>query len=210
MEDPFNIIKTHDIDKMKTLLDNGVNVNKKKLFGSTLIEEAMANGVFNMAMILYQYNADIKKVKNMYNDVIFCEDENEIANVLYERTVHAIKEFSKDHKMSKIYVFGYEYRYEYGSILISLNCEEGFKETLKHYQENYPESYNDKESIEGLKYNPGDWSFQDFKSFTILTKENEQKYTETLKKVLNKLNDEKVFDDLNKSDNFSYDIYEYD
>jgi hypothetical protein len=68
----------------------------------------------------------------------------------------AIEKFVTEHSEETFFAFSID------ANMLCLNSEEEFKKTLKYYQEKYPESYNDNEKIDELKYNTGDWGYQGF------------------------------------------------
>jgi hypothetical protein len=130
---------------------------------------------------------------------------------------NAIEAFAKDHTQEIYYAFSID------SSLLCLNS----LEKLKYYQEKYPEHYSTPENIEDLKYNTGDWEYQGFFDLndgfnealysehynipfenTGLSKKelddlfNKSLYHKAMSALLKKIQDSKVLDSLNKTDDF--------
>jgi hypothetical protein len=210
MGNPFEVIATHDTEKMRSLLDSGLNVNKRRLFGDSLIERAMKDRVFNMVMLLYQRGANIESIRDMYDDLFFCDSQANMEAILLTQTSGIIEKYSEDHAKEQVYVFGFEYRYDYGSVIISLNTRAAFESTLLEYRKRYPKEYKSKSSIESLKYNPGDWKYQALKSLTIITSIRQGAFGEALRNVLRRLTENHAFECIHKTADFRHDIWEYD
>ncbi len=81
---------------------------------------------------------------------------------LLQQLVADVEKFLSQHADKKFYAFAFDCSVYYGEILWAFNTEEDFAETLKYYQENYPnDNYADKngEDYLSLKYGIGDWTY---------------------------------------------------
>ena len=91
---------------------------------------------------------------------------------LLDFTVQGVSQFLKEHPDLKFYAFAYDCNVEYAEVNLCFNTEEDFAEALSHYQNGkYAEHYQDKEDIEELKYNTGDWEYQCFDTLYLYSNE---------------------------------------
>ena len=210
MKNPFKVIEAYNIEKMKYLLDKGLDVNKKNFWGVSLIEKALKDKIYNIAQVLYQYDADINKIKNNYSDVIFFDNEKQMEDQLFIEVTNSLKIFAKSNNGDRFYGFAFEYRYEYGSILFSLNSIEDFNNTPKEYQDESPKEYNDEKSISELKWNPSDWKYQAFHICNYLVKFNEKIFLSIINKVKDRMKKEQIFNKMKITNDFNIIISNYD
>ncbi|RHX80785.1 ankyrin repeat domain-containing protein [Leptospira yasudae] len=125
------------------LLSYGADPSRKGKYGSAF-DSAESNPLF-LGMLT---SARSGKPKSPYYFV----DLEKVKQVL-NRWANAVRMFAQNHKEKTFYVFGID-----GSRLVA-NSEEEFQRTLKKYQDNYPDRYNQEDKIQFLRYNPGDFSF---------------------------------------------------
>ena len=141
----------------------------------------------------------------------------------------AIENFAKKHSEETFYGFSID------ASMLCLNSEEEFQKTLKHYQEEYPGSYNENNKIHELKYNTGDWCYQGFFDledgfdqdlysehyhipFDNKNLEDEElvklfqktPYHRAMSKLLEKLVENGAFDSLKKTTDFKVFLSEHD
>lgn len=70
------------------------------------------------------------------------------------------------------YSVGFDCNSEYASVLLCFNTQEDFEDTLKHYQTGlYQEHYQSQEDILDLRFNTGDWDYQDVASYTTFSEQ---------------------------------------
>lgn len=82
---------------------------------------------------------------------------------IVEFTEEEVEVFIKEHENEVFYSFAYDCNAETSGIYLSFNTLNSFEETLEKYREGeYASFYNDEESVLRLKYNPGDWKYQNF------------------------------------------------
>lgn len=84
-------------------------------------------------------------------------------------TEEEIQEFLEKNKDEKFYAFAYDVNAETYGIYLSFNTISDFNNKLKLYQNSeYAQLYYDSEQIDRLKYNPGDWKYQNFVSIEFI------------------------------------------
>ncbi|PKH51580.1 hypothetical protein CXF68_13190 [Tenacibaculum sp. Bg11-29] len=98
-----------------------------------------------------EQHIDLEKLNKLIDSG---EEEKFEIPKLTNQLKNAIKDFAKKHQNETFYILTIE------GNSISLNSEEAFKKTLKEYQNKYPEFYNEKDAIENLKFNTGDFKYQ--------------------------------------------------
>ena len=89
----------------------------------------------------------------------------------YEKFIQHIVEFTEEevslfideHKNEEYYAFAYDCNPETNGIYLSFNTMGEFERTLDLYQAgSYADLYEEEDYIFRLKYNPGDWKYQNF------------------------------------------------
>jgi len=73
--------------------------------------------------------------------------------------------FLKEHLEEKYYCFAFDCNSEYAQILVCFNTEEDFTKTWEKYNYQTDEDY-----IE-IRYNTGDWKYQGFAEYEVLTED---------------------------------------
>ncbi|MBC6297877.1 DUF4303 domain-containing protein [Listeria sp. FSL L7-1517] len=112
----------------------------------------------------------------------------DIQNIVYFAT-KGVETFLKENPTLTFYAFAFDCNVEAAEINLCLNTEEAFAETLGAYQSGeYANQYQTVEQIQDVKYNTGDWKYQCFDTFYVLTEEE-------LTTVFNKLYPNEVEDD---------------
>lgn len=100
------------------------------------------------------------------------EDGKLIKKKLLDFTIQGVSKFLKEHPDLKFYAFAYDCNVEYAEVNLCFNTEEDFNRTLSDYQNSkYAEYYQEKEDIDELKYNTGDWEYQCFDTIYLYTNE---------------------------------------
>lgn len=122
--------------------------------------------------------------------------------------------FLNESPNKNFYALAFTCNYEYAEILLSLNTEEEFQETLADYQVEYPQTYNKESEILELKYNTGDWENMDISGFYVMTEEEMiERYGDDLeeqiqemeqfcKEVLTEFCQTDIFKKIPKTENF--------
>ncbi|MGB4812623.1 MAG: DUF4303 domain-containing protein [Methylophilaceae bacterium] len=95
----------------------------------------------------------------------------DIKKQLLNFTQNAVDQFLKDNPTLEYYGFAYDCNAEYAEVNLCFNTENYFEKTLTEYQSKYPDSYKSEGEIKSLKFNPGDWEYQCFDTFYVLTDE---------------------------------------
>lgn len=84
-------------------------------------------------------------------------------------TEEEVSQFIKEHSNERFYAFAYDVNPATKGIYLSFNTEADFKVKLKQYQEgNYAFLYQSDDQIKRLRYNPGDWKYQNFVSIEFI------------------------------------------
>ena len=81
-------------------------------------------------------------------------DQDRVVTKLH-KWIYSLMNFGKDNQGNTFYVVAID-----GSQLVA-NSIEKFNETLKSYQERFPDSYSDEADIKGLQFSSGDFSFHE-------------------------------------------------
>ena len=80
------------------------------------------------------------------------------------------EEFLAAHPELKFYSVGLDCNSEYGTMLLCFNTQEEFEKTLFKYQNgDFADSYQTAEEILDLKFNTGDWEYQDVASYQVFS-----------------------------------------
>lgn len=80
------------------------------------------------------------------------------------------EEFLAAHPELKFYSVGLDCNSEYGTMLLCFNTQEEFEKTLFKYQNGeWGDSYQTAEDILDLKFNTGDWEYQDVSSYEVFS-----------------------------------------
>ena len=80
------------------------------------------------------------------------------------------EEFLAAHPELKFYSVGLDCNSEYGTMLLCFNTQEEFEKTLFEYQNgDFADSYQTAEDILDLKFNTGDWEYQDVASYQVFS-----------------------------------------
>lgn len=80
------------------------------------------------------------------------------------------EEFLSAHPELKFYSVGLDCNSEYGTMLLCFNTQEEFDKTLFKYQNgDFADSYQTAEEILDLKFNTGDWEYQDVASYQVFS-----------------------------------------
>ena len=104
--------------------------------------------------------------------------ENNIKEELLERRLRWLvaelsndtEEFLAAHPELKFYSVGLDCNSEYGTMLLCFNTQEEFEKTLFKYQNgDFADSYQTAEEILDLKFNTGDWEYQDVASYQVFS-----------------------------------------
>lgn len=97
-------------------------------------------------------------------------NREELKETLLSFTVDSVEGFLAEHPNVEFYVFAYDCNAEYAEVNLSFNTEEHFEKTLKGYQSgDYAKYYQTQESIDDLRYSPGDWQFPCFETNYVLS-----------------------------------------
>ena len=82
----------------------------------------------------------------------------------------AVKLFLDKNPNLEFYAFAFDCNAEYAEINLCFNTEDDFKNTLASYQSGeFSEYYQDDAQIKELRFNTGDWRYQSFDTFYLLT-----------------------------------------
>ena len=99
-------------------------------------------------------------------------------------TEEEVAEFIAEHNNQTFYAFAYDVNPQTHGIYLSFNTEEAYQESLESYQNgDYAFLYQTDDQKRRLKYNPGDWKYQNFVSIEFIY---EAKIKELFDVVLNK------------------------
>lgn len=83
-----------------------------------------------------------------------------------------VETFLKENPTLTFYAFAFDCNVEDAEINLCLNTEKAFSETLGVYQNGkYADQYQTVERIQNVKYNTGDWKYQCFDTFYVLTED---------------------------------------
>ena len=100
-----------------------------------------------------------------------------------------VNRFLEEHKDEKFYAFAYDCNPETHGIYLSFNTEKAFDKSLRAYRNSeIGLIYQDEEQVQRLRYNPGDWKYQNFVSIEFIY---EAKIKELFDVVLDKERDRK-------------------
>lgn len=92
-------------------------------------------------------------------------------NHILSFTKEEVRDFIEKHPNESFYAFAYDVNPKTYGIYLSFNTIDHFNETLDSYKNSeYQMFYQTKEQIERLKYNPGDWKYQNFVSIEFIYK----------------------------------------
>lgn len=84
-------------------------------------------------------------------------------------TKEEVLEFLSNNKDEKFYAFAFDVNPETYGIYLSFNTESDFNKKLDEYKQGeYAEYYQDDNNILRLRYNPGDWKYQNFVSIEFI------------------------------------------
>lgn len=84
-------------------------------------------------------------------------------------TEEEVRVFLEEHEGEEFYAFAYDCNPETKGIYLSFNTEKAFEEKLLKYQSGeFAFLYDDEQYIKRLKYNPGDWKYQNFVSIEFI------------------------------------------
>lgn len=91
---------------------------------------------------------------------------------IVEFAINAVEKFLEGNPDLTFYAFAFDCDVEDAEINLSLNTEKSFSETLVMYQAGkYADQYQTAERIQDVKYNTGDWTYQCFDTFYVLSGE---------------------------------------
>lgn len=94
---------------------------------------------------------------------------NEIQHRLLQQMQADLCSFLNEHQGLAFYCFAFDCNAEYAEILLCLNTDKDFQKSLNSYQSGSSKKYyQTDEDILCLRYNTGDWEYQDISSYTIL------------------------------------------
>jgi len=158
---PLKKLVKHDNLDFKILDQNGkvplyysINEARAAFFIKNGAAYDKTNEYSDLFRSLYgEQHIDLEKLNKLIDSG---EEEKFEISKLSNQISRAIKDFAKKHQNEIFYILTIE-----GNSL-SLNSEEAFQKTLKKYQNEYPEDYNEKDAIENLKFNSGDFEYQGF------------------------------------------------
>ncbi len=210
MSDTFSAVQSGDAETLKTLLQKGQSPNKRKLFGKSLIEIAVENRYWNIVLILFQYGANIEKVKYKVNPTSYFTTQTEFEEYVFFVTHQNLLDFYQKHRKVVFNSFCFEYRYEYGSLLLSLDSVSNYEKQVKKYQKENPEKYKCPKEIERLRYCTGNWKYQAANSYNLMVMFSEMEFVQSINRVLLKLKNEKIFEKLMISEDFIAVALEYE
>ena len=84
-------------------------------------------------------------------------------------TSEEVLEFLTKNKDEKFYAFAFDVNPETYGIYLSFNTEAEFNKKLAEYKAGeYGEYYGDLDNVNRLRYNPGDWKYQNFVSIEFI------------------------------------------
>jgi hypothetical protein len=129
-------------DDLKKKLDSGMNIILRKYYMKIFCKQKQQAGN-NSIMLLYNHNVPIpREYIDQYENMFVCENENDFFELLYKVMKLRIGKINKMIKAyDAVYVLGFEYRYEYASVILSYNTINEFKMTLDEYLKISPQYY---------------------------------------------------------------------
>ncbi len=123
-------------------------------------------------------------------------DFQKLYELVYTSAKNCIEDFSSSQNNKNVYALVFDLNESYGDILLSINTEEGLKNTIDSMYPNYTEDQIT--GLNGLRYNPGDFFFFDMCKFpeeVIEWSLNYNKYLSNLKSDKAYLNNTEKFSD---------------
>ena len=104
---------------------------------------------------------------------MFAESQLQVfRQALLAFTIAETERFIADHPGETFYAFAYDCNLFYGETSLCLNTEEFAAETLRRYQEEYPEHYQNEDDRQDLRYNTGDWQYQCFATGYVMSEDD--------------------------------------
>ncbi|MDR2639194.1 MAG: hypothetical protein LBC09_05100 [Helicobacteraceae bacterium] len=225
-------IYAYTYDTLDEALKSGMSLSKRK----ELMKKACETLTDDFVALLFNYDTPIPQsyiTRYPYHQAYKCKTKENFFERLYlelDRYTEGRKNgelpktyrsdgkpwFSDDiYARDQIYILGFEYRYEYGSVILTSNRIGEFYDTVAKYAKKYPDKYTDceenRERLESLKYNAGDFNRdRDGRYYTFFVKIDKEGFRNTLLEVLERGESEGLFDRFAKTADFKYDIWEYD
>ena len=134
---------------------------------------------------------------------------------LLNQIVIDTQKFLRENPTLQFYSVGFDCNAEYATILLCFNTEEAFQETLKYYQNGkFGDLYQTEEQILDLRFNTGDWDYQDVSTYTVFSEEEltemygdnyEKMATEMMDfnyQLMRKFSQTTCYESIPKTDNF--------
>lgn len=82
------------------------------------------------------------------------------------------KDFLEENPDLTFYSVGLDCNSEYGTVMLCFNTDEDFQKSLAHYaQGEYADMYETPEDILDLRFNTGDWEYQDVASYQVFSEQ---------------------------------------
>lgn len=85
------------------------------------------------------------------------------------------KDFLEENPELTFYSVGLDCNSEYGTVMLCFNTEDEFQKSLAHYRQGkYADMYQTPEDILDLRFNTGDWEYQDVASYEVFSEQELQ------------------------------------